>query len=108
VLREGARRDHWLCGAFTGLAVSAQYTAAPLASLLVLAHFLSPGKPKRRWLLEGAALAAAAFFLASPYILIDFGRFWRSMKDFADLARMTPYAAGAVRRQVLVNALTFA
>jgi len=103
VFSEGSRRAHWLCGAFIGLAVSTQYTAAPLAALLPAAHFLSRRKAKTSWLFEGIVASAAAFFIASPYILIDSPRFMASMKDFADLARMTSYDAGALRRQVLIN-----
>lgn len=108
VQAEGSRARHWLCGAFTGLAVSTQYTAAPLAALLPAAHLLCAQKPRRLWLLEGIACAAAAFFVASPYIVIDFSRFAASMKDFADLAKITPYDGAALRRQVVSNLWTFA
>jgi hypothetical protein len=108
VLSEGSRREHWLCGLFIGLAVSTHYTSAPLAALLAAANLLSDKKTKVRWLLEGTVVSAAAFFLASPYILIDHARFLASMKDFADLARMTSYDAGHLRRRVLLNLWDFA
>ncbi|MBI3551281.1 MAG: glycosyltransferase family 39 protein [Elusimicrobia bacterium] len=106
--RDGSRGSHWLCGVFIGLAASTQYTAVPIALLLPAAHFLGPKSAKRRWLFEGAAASVAAFLLASPYTLLDFPRFWAGMKDFADLARQTPYDAWALRRAVGVNLWNFA
>ncbi len=106
--REGSRRAHHLCGAFIGLAASTQYTAAPLAFLLPAAHFFAAKKVKRSWLLEGILASAAAFFVASPYTLIDFPRFSAGMKDFAELARATAFDPVKMRGLVALNYWKFA
>jgi len=51
---------------------------------------------------------ALGFFAGSPYILLDFGRFWASMKDLSDLAALAPWSRLAVTRRVLANVRDFA
>lgn len=109
VFRAGERSDHWLCGAAIGLALTTQYTAAPCAVLLPLAHFL--GRPPRaplRWLGEGVAASLAAFFIGSPYILLRWSKFLVSMSDFAELGRIGDSWAGEVPLSVLLNLWNFA
>jgi 4-amino-4-deoxy-L-arabinose transferase-like glycosyltransferase len=106
VYETSERRLHWLCGAAFGLAMSSQYTALPAALALPLAHFLSPRRRPLSWLAEGLASCAAGFFAGSPYVLLDFPRFWAAMTD---LGRMPPSAERAqIVRIVLGNAWNFA
>ena len=103
VLETGGRRAHWVCGAAFGLAMSTQYTALPAALALPLASLLSPKRPSKRWLAEGALAAAAAFFAGSPYVLLDFHRFAASMRDQAALSTLGPWDRGAMLRAVAIN-----
>jgi len=108
--REGERRDCRLCGAMLGLAASSQFTAVPAALLLPLAWGLGARRLPARWLGEGAACAAAAFFAASPYILLDWRNFWfwTSMRSPAALAAMGDWSRMDVARQVVSNLAGFA
>ncbi|MBI3288996.1 MAG: glycosyltransferase family 39 protein [Elusimicrobia bacterium] len=107
---EGDRAAHWACGAFFGLAMSAQYSAGPAALLLPAAHFLGKKKAPVRWLLEGMTAAAAGFLAGSPYALLDFQnfKFWMSMRSPTELAVFGSLDRGAMLRRVLWNAWSFA
>lgn len=104
----GARRDYWVCGAALGLAFTTQFTALPLFLLLPLAHLLSAGRRRHRWLLEGLAAAAAAFLIGTPYSALDFPRFWAGLRDTAALAELEARDQSAILRQVLRNLWNFA
>ncbi|MBI5595551.1 MAG: hypothetical protein HY928_05610 [Elusimicrobia bacterium] len=66
----------------TGLAVSTQYTAAPLAAAPVLAALLfAPAGGKLRALAETALLGAAGFALGSPYALVERAALLRDLGD---------------------------
>ncbi|MDD5629833.1 MAG: glycosyltransferase family 39 protein [Elusimicrobia bacterium] len=106
----GERRDCWLCGAMLGLAASSQFTAAPAALLLPLAWALGPRRGPARWLGEGVLCAGAAFFAASPYILLDWRNFWfwASMRSPEALAAMGEWSRWTVARQVGSNLAGFA
>ena len=108
LFRDGERRDHWLCGAAIGLALSTQYTAAPIAVLLPLAYALGRKRGPFRWLAEGTAASLAAFFLGSPYILLRWGKFLASMRDFAELGAIGDSWGGQVPASVLLNLWNFA
>lgn len=99
------RRAFLLCGLFLGLAASAQYTAAPLALLLPLAFVLGK-KGKAAWLLEGLGAAAGGFLLGSPFVLLDFPRFWRAAQDMAAFRGLADQSEILV--QVLANLGSFA
>ncbi len=110
MVREGFRRQYWLCGAALGLAVSTQYTAAGAALLLPLAHVLGrarSGAPAR-WLAEGLGLACLCFFLGSPYIFLDFQRFRATLQDFSALAGIQELSRAQTTRGVLLNMWNFA
>ena len=66
----------------TGLAVSTQYTAAPLASAPVLAALLfAPAGGKLRALGETALLGAAGFVAGSPYAPLEQAALLRDLGD---------------------------
>lgn len=110
VFRDGARRDHLLCGAMLGLAASSQFTALPAVVILPLAWGLRQGRAPLRWLAGGLGCAALAFFAASPYILLDWRDFlfWAGMRSPAALAVMGDWSRWDVLRQVLSNLWGFA
>jgi len=110
ILESGRRADLWRCGACLGLAMSSQFTALPACALLPLAWALSRRRAPARQLLEGVGLSAACFLAGSPYVLLDFHRFWFwvSMRDPAELAAMGPWSRLEVLRQVATNAWGFA
>ncbi len=108
VLREPSRRAHWACGAFLGLAAASQYTAFPAASILPLAHALSRRRPARRFLWEGLGFAALAFFLGSPYCVLDPGRFLATLHDFSALNAMNSFNRWGMAWRILYKDLRFA
>jgi hypothetical protein len=104
----GARGWLYAAGALTGAAASTQYTAAPLALLPVLAWLLREGgPPPLAWLVQAAGVAAAAFFLGSPYVALDYRRFVSDWTDYADLGRLRPHDASAMARTVAYNLWTY-
>lgn len=109
LFKEGVRRDCRLCGVMLGLAASSQFTAVPAVLLLPLAWGLGERRLPMLWLGEGLACAAAAFFIASPYILLDWRNFmfWTSMHGPAALSSMGAWSHWAVARQVWANLAHF-
>lgn len=104
----GARGWLYAAAASCGAACSSQYTAAPACLMIPLAWLLRDGgRAPFSWLLQALALAAAAFFLGSPYVALDFGRFAADWADYADLGRLRPLDASAMSRAVAANLWTF-
>jgi hypothetical protein len=103
VLKGGKRKWSLLAGAALGAAASTQYTAAPALLLLPLAH-------GRKWKELGRSLgaAAAAFFLASPYILLDFPRFWSDLSAMSYMTLFRYQAQADIARDVALNVWGFA
>lgn len=94
---EGRRRDLVGCGVAAGLALSSQFTAAPLASLVVSAW--AGRRLVERGLPVGGVLAAlgayaAAFLAGSPYVLLDFQRFRDSIVGLRELEGAAGAPAG--------------
>ena len=107
--QSGAARG-WLyaAGALIGAACSTQYTAAPAALIVPLAWLLRDGgRAPVSWLLQAGLAAAAAFFLGSPYIALDFGRFAADWSDYADLGRLRPHDLPAMAKDVAYNLWTW-
>lgn len=87
ILDEGRARDYFLAGLATGLAAATRLSAAPLALLLPLAHFLGTGpdkSAKKLWL----ALSAMGlfFFIGAPYTFLDFPNFMKGMQALNNVA----------------------
>ena len=109
IYQKGSSRAYWWCGLSLGLGLSSQYTAAPTLLLLPLAHLLSRLKPKP-WKAfgQGAAAAVLGFLAGSPYVLLDFPKFWTSVSEMNYLYLFSDGDQGAVRRTILFNMATFA
>lgn len=107
-LLRGLRRDHLLCGVFCGLALSCQYTAAPLMLLPVLAWALGKKRAPAWWPLAALACAGAAFLAGSPYVVLDFSRFKDSIQDLLALKNLRPLDRAAIFSAVLRNIASFA
>ena len=106
----GEKRSLLAAAGFAGLAVSTQYTAAPVAAApltaFLLRRFAGPGSERPSWGLgaAAAALIPAAFLAASPYVLLDFPAFRRDLGDHA----VHEFAAAPAGLKVLENAAGFA
>lgn len=105
----GEKRALLAAAALAGLAVSTQYTAAPVAAAPAAAFLarrlgLKAGE-RPSWLLgaAAAALIPAAFLAGSPYTLLDLAAFRRDMADHASLE----FAAAPAGLKVLLNAASF-
>ncbi len=91
ILEESRAKNYILAGLFAGLATAAQYTVVFLIVPLVAAHVIAV---RRRWgsalwrrlfskeILVGLDSAGIAFFLATPYALIQFPAWAGYMKWF--------------------------
>lgn len=104
VYRRGRLRDYLFSGAVMGLAASTKYPAGVFCVGILAAHALrAQGAGRRGWgaLLDrplwAAALAtAAAFFIASPYILIDWRGFLGSFPRVSEnILGSEEYSRGA-------------
>lgn len=104
----GARGWLYAAAALAGAACSTQYTAAPAVLLVPLAWLLRDGgrAPFAR-LVSAVLFAAAAFFAGSPYVALDFGRFFAHWSDFADLGRLRPHDASVMAADVAYNLWTY-
>ena len=88
--KDGRRKEALWTGVLLGFALSTQYTAILLVPLLFWAHLLrtlSQKKPLRdiffsKDMLWGHLLLIAAFFIGSPFILLDHQTF---LKDWSDI-----------------------
>jgi hypothetical protein len=90
VYSRGARRDYVIAACMIGLGIATKYLPALLLASLVIAHVgrhhMLSGRwwpvPQLRMLLGAFAVAGAAFFVASPFVVID----WHTaLHDYAAL-----------------------
>lgn len=104
---KGGGRELYFCAAACGLAMSTQYTAAPLLVLIPAAwsaRRLGHGhQPSAKELGYAAGIAAGAFILASPFIVLDWPAFVRDMRDHMAMQGLGAPAGFAP----LVNAFRF-
>ncbi len=92
--KSGSPRPFYLGCALLGLSCSTQYTAAVAVPYLFFAGILSgsaDASSRIKKILRGGFLVVTFFFLASPFILIDWMTFW------GDLASLRSYGSGALR-----------
>jgi tetratricopeptide (TPR) repeat protein/4-amino-4-deoxy-L-arabinose transferase-like glycosyltransferase len=77
-------RDYALAGIFIGLAAASKYHGALVAVAVAAAHLELRRPLLDRRLLLAACVAVATFFLASPYVLLEYERF---AQDFGAVAQ---------------------
>lgn len=83
VYERGVWRDYLVAGLLAGLATATKYQAALVALPLIVAHLLRwRGQVLARGgrLVVAGLIAAAVFFITSPYILLDFPAFSRDIR----------------------------
>jgi 4-amino-4-deoxy-L-arabinose transferase-like glycosyltransferase len=85
ILDEGSTRDYVGAGVSLGLATAAQYSAILTLVALIVAHAARVWRQWRNWrlhrsLLFGLDSSALAFFVVTPYALLDFQNFVGEMK----------------------------
>ncbi len=106
-LDSGKAFSLFACAAATGFCVSTQYVAAPLALLgpLVWAiRWLETGEASPRLLAICGVVVPTAFFIGSPFVLIDWRSAWRDIADTGAMASIGD-PAGVI---VLKNLAAFA
>ena len=90
VYTRGRRRDYVLAGCTIGLGIATKYLPALLLASLLIAHLARVHRQTGRWwpvpgarvLLLGIGLAGVTFFLASPFVFLD----WHTaLHDYAAL-----------------------
>jgi hypothetical protein len=86
VLKRGDTRDYVLAGLGAGLAASIKYNGVLLLVVLAAAHFLRAGLPglKDRRIYLAPLLAAAVFFLTTPFAILDSEKFLHDVRADAE------------------------
>lgn len=105
---EGRRRNLVLAGVAAGLSLSSQYTAAPLLTVLLsawAARRLAEGRAKVLEFVQACLAAAVAFLAGSPFVALDFPRFWDSIVGLKELETAAGGGVGVL--VVLRNLLSF-
>ena len=104
VARDGRPRDSALAGLFVGLGLATKISMAPILGAFAVAHVvfalgLVSARPERptlltfrlrtatTGLLAGGMAAAAAFLIAQPYTVLDWGRFYEDMLEQSEMVR---------------------
>lgn len=84
----GERKDYLWTGACLGLALATKTSALPLGLAVLSGHILGWRQADeqnrvRRWKELGyaVALAVGTFFLAMPYAILDWGKFWANQNE---------------------------
>ncbi|MBI4376032.1 MAG: glycosyltransferase family 39 protein [Elusimicrobia bacterium] len=106
--KEGKLKDHVLCGLSLGLAVSAQYTAAPALLALPVAHWTGKGRRQPSRLFLGLAAAAGGFIAGTPFSVLDPVAVLEGARDHAALFEMTQWSRAELLRSIWINIWTFA
>jgi 4-amino-4-deoxy-L-arabinose transferase-like glycosyltransferase len=109
ILRKGRTRDYLLAGAGLGLACATKYTAGiVLVPLLAAAliRYLDSERAQARATIGRLALAGlaalAAFIIANPYSLLDYGRFHAELVHQSTLSAETQGKLGAPKEPAIV------
>ncbi|MFA5160842.1 MAG: glycosyltransferase family 39 protein [Elusimicrobiales bacterium] len=109
IYASGRRRDYLLCGLMLGLCCATHYTACFFCALLPAAHFARKDGAWRD-LLWGTALIPAGFLLATPYALLDFGKFSAGIRDvfaYSAARRAEGFSRLSSAGEVLSNIIWF-
>jgi YYY domain-containing protein len=103
--QEGQLRYSLLAGGFVALAFATKASSMPLLLPLVLVHVFSalrqapiasitsPMRVPTEWWVAGRRLVYAVaavgvvFFIAEPYAILDFGRFWADVTEQSEMVR---------------------
>ena len=90
----GSMASYVIAGVGAGLATSSKYNAALVILAMVAAHFLRYGMAgfRRRELYIGLAACIASFFLASPFVILDFRAFLETFGLNANIYLVTGHA----------------
>jgi len=83
LMDSGETRFYLLAAVTTGLAVSTRYSAAPLLLPFLAAHLLGPRRREMKPLLLAVPAAAAAFFIGTPYSILDYPGFMKGIGALA-------------------------
>jgi len=84
ITEEGRRKHYWLAGAAIGIGIATKYYALTLVPSLWFVHWLGGrggSSTRRRFFLnprpwEAMAVVFLAFFLCSPFNILDFDKWW--------------------------------
>ena len=104
VALEGRLRYSLLAGVFVALALATKVSSMPLLAPLVMAHVFSALRqapiasissmrvPAEWWvvgrrLVYAGATVAGVFFIAEPYAILDFDRFWADVTEQSEMVR---------------------
>ena len=104
VALEGRLRYSLLAGVFVALALATKVSSMPLLAPLVMAHVFSALRqapiasissvrvPSEWWvagrrLLYAGLTVAGVFFIAEPYAILDFDRFWADVTEQSEMVR---------------------
>ncbi|SVC13630.1 uncharacterized protein METZ01_LOCUS266484, partial [marine metagenome] len=104
VVLEGQLRYSLLAGGFVALAIACKVSSMPLMLPLVMAHVFSALRqypsssitdlrvPTEWWvagrrLVYAGVTVAGVFFIAEPYAVMDFGRFWADVTEQSEMVR---------------------
>jgi len=83
IVQQGRVRDFVLAGICAGLAGASKYPTALICPAILAAALCSQSAWRWRGLALTILCAGFSFALTSPYVLLDFGAFWR---DFSGMA----------------------
>ena len=95
VAERGHATSYLLAGVCTGLAAATKYPAALVAIPVVVAALLDKWTLKNRCLWIAASTALVCFGLATPFVWLDFGKFWADFSSMAQVHLLGPQGEAA-------------
>jgi 4-amino-4-deoxy-L-arabinose transferase-like glycosyltransferase len=90
IAQNGCTSSYLSSGVFIGLAAATKYPAALVAVPVLVASLIDRPTLKnvRLWLTAGTALAI--FALVTPFVWLDFGKFWADFSSMAQVHLLGP------------------